>query len=91
MKKIKMSLVAKIQIATMKIFYAEDEDYPDWRVVRANERAIDHYLSLITDNKEEQIKILRAIEKENFNTKDRTYKPVCDNLRVLGYEIKEGE
>lgn len=91
MREIKMSWVAKIQIATMKIFYAEDEDYPNYRVIRPNERAIDHYLSLITDNKEEQEKILRAIERENFNTKDRTYKPVCDNLRALGYVIKEGE
>lgn len=91
MKELKMSWIAKIQIATMKIFEAEDEDYPDYRRIRANERAIDHYLGLITDDTVEQRKILEAIEKENFNTKDRTYKPVCDNLRELGYTIKEGE
>ena len=87
-KEISLKTIVKIQTATMKIFEALDEDYPNYKIVKANEKAIYHYLNLITDNKEEQDKILRAIESENFNAKDLTYKPVCDNLRKLGYEIK---
>ncbi len=90
-KQIKMSTIAKIQRCTMRIFEAQDEDYPDNRVVVSNERAIQHYLADITSDTNEQCKILNAIESENFNTKDYTFKPICDNLRQLGYEIVEGK
>ncbi len=85
--KIKAEWIVKIQRASMRIFEAEDEDYPNRRVVNANRKAIDHYLSLITDNREEQLKILAAIERENFNASDPTYKPVFDNIRALGHEV----
>lgn len=86
-KQIKLSTIAKIQRATMRIFEAQDQDYPDNKVVASNERAIQHYLDNITSDTNKQVKILNAIEKENWNTKDYTFKPICDNLRALGYEI----
>ncbi len=90
-RQIKMSTIAKIQRCTMRIFEAQDQDYPDNRIVASNERAIQHYLDDITSDTNEQCKILNAIESENFNTKDYTYKPICDNLRALGYEVVEGQ
>ena len=89
-KQIKLYHIAKVQRATVRLFEAQDEDYPDGRVVKANERAIQHWLGKITDNKEEQRKILDIIERQNWNTTDVTYKPICDELRKLGYEILEG-
>lgn len=90
MKPIKLYHIMKIQKATINLFEAQDEDYPDGRVVQANERAIQYWLDKITKNKEEQRKILDIIERQNWNTKDCTYKPICDELRNLGYEILEG-
>lgn len=87
MKKILFKTIVEIQALTIEKFNAEDEDYPDYRVVRAKERAIYNRLSKITDNKDMQEKILDIIEKCNWNTQDRTFKPICDKLRELGFEI----
>ena len=93
MNEIKLSTIAKIQSATIRIFEAEDCDreYIDRRTVAANERAIDRHLSKITDDKEVQHKVLEIINNNNFNTNDMTFKPICDGLRELGFVIKEGE
>lgn len=89
MKKIYAGHIVKIQAATMRLFEAEDDWHPDYRAVRANERAIQHWLDKITDDEDEQREILRVIERENWNREDKTFKPICDELRALGYEIKE--
>lgn len=89
-KQIKLYHIAKIQQATIRKFAAEDDFCPDYRAVRANERAIQQWLNKITSDKEEQRKILDIIEQENWNEKDITFKPICDRLRALGYEIVEG-
>lgn len=84
---IPLKLIKKIQNLSMKIFEYEDDDYPNYRGVRACERAIHHYLSKITDDKEKQIEIYDLIEKHNFNMKDITFKPICDDLRKKRYVI----
>ena len=89
-RQIKLYHIAKIQRATIRLFEAQDETYPDGRAVKANERAIQYWLDKITENKEEQRTILDIIERQNWNTTDGTYKPICDELRNLGYEILEG-
>jgi len=91
MKSIKLSYIEKIQKATMRIFEAEDEDYPDRRIVSINNRAIQHWLEKITSNVDEQNVILTIIKNNNFNDKDLTFKPICDELRKEGYEIIEEE
>lgn len=87
MKKIYAGYIVKIQAATMRIFDASDDDYPNWRAIRANERAIQKWLDKITDNADEQRQILDVIEHGNWNMKDTTFKPIFDELRALGYEI----
>lgn len=89
MKQINAYYIAKVQAATMRLFEALDEDYPDGRAVRANERAIQKWLDKMTDDEDEQREILRVIERGNWNTEDTTFKPIFDELRKLGYEIVE--
>ena len=87
MKKILFKTIVEIQALTVEKFNAEDEDYPDYRIIRAKEKAIYNRLSKITDDKKMQDKILEIIEKCNWNTQDRTFKPICDKLRELGFEF----
>ena len=89
MKKIYAGYIMKIQAATMRLFDALDDNYPNWRAIRANERAIQKWLDKITDNVDEQRQILEVIEHGNWNMKDTTFKPIFDELRALGYEIEE--
>ena len=87
MKQIDGEYLVKLQAATIRKFAAEDSDYPDCRAIRANERAIQKWLDKITDNADEQRRILDVIERGNWNMKDTTFKPIFDELRALGYEI----
>lgn len=87
MKKICVEHIVKIQAATMRLFDAMDDDCPNWRAIRANERAIQRWLDKITDNADEQRRILDVIERGNWNMKDTTFKQIFDELRALGYEI----
>ena len=89
MKKIYSGYIVKIQAATMRLFDALDDDCPNWRAIRANERAIQKWLDKITDNADEQRQILDIVEHGNWNMEDTTFKPIFDELRALGYEIKE--
>lgn len=90
MKEIYMSQIKKIFEMYMDIFEQEDSDYPDYRIIRPKERAIDRTLDKITDNKEEQRKIYYAIIGHLFNRGDGTYRPICDDLIALGYTVVEG-
>lgn len=89
MRQIYAGYIVKLQAATMRLFEALDDDYPDGRAVRANERAIQKWLDKITDNTNEQRRILDIVERGNWNMSDRTFKPIFDELRALGYEIVE--
>ena len=81
--------IVKLQAATMRLFDALDDDCPNWRAIRANERVIQKWLDKITDDTDEQRQILDVIERGNWNMEDTTFKPIFDELRALGYEIKE--
>lgn len=87
MKKIYAGYIVKIQAATIRLFDALGDNHPNWRAIRANERAIQKWLDKITDNADEQCQILGVIEHGNCNMKDTTFKPIFDELRALGYEF----
>lgn len=91
MKEIYMSQIKKIAILCLEVFEEQDNVYPDMRIVRNKERAIQNTLKKISKDEEEQRKIYNAIEKEIFNYEDCTYKPMCNNLRALGYTVVEGK
>lgn len=42
-------------------------------------------------DKEEQRKIYHIIVHESWNMKDRTFKPICDEIRALGYKVVSKE
>lgn len=63
MKIISMHKINKIKCCQLRIFEAEDDDYPDRRIVNANERAIDHYLKYYSE--EEKQELLKAIRWTN--------------------------
>ena len=85
--KVDFKYIVQIQRLEVELFEALDDDYPDNRVVRAKERAIYNRLNKITDDVVLKEKIRLAIQQGNWNTKDNSYKPICDNLRELGFEI----
>lgn len=91
MKKIKFSWLVKAQGAFMRMFEAEDEEYPDYRVVRANERAMDYWIGKMTQDKEEYQKIYHIISSGSFNTEDYGFKTMCQKLEEIGFEIEENE
>lgn len=90
MRQIYAGYIVKLQEATMRLFDALDDNYPNWRAIRANERAIQKWLDKITDNADEQRQILDIVECGNWNMEDTTFKPIYDELRALGYEIVFG-
>lgn len=75
-----------MQHLEMDIF-EEDSDYVDYRIVRNKERAIYIILAKITSNSEEQEKIRKCIYGSMWNFEDTTFKPICDEIRKLGYEV----
>ncbi|WP_068449191.1 hypothetical protein [Caviibacter abscessus] len=87
MKQIKSYDVAKIQRLSIEIFEEEDNYYPDYRIITNKWRAIDRILHKMSDDEDERRKVYNSITDHNFNSSDYTYKPICDDLKSLGYEI----
>lgn len=87
MKQIRARDVKIINYLLVEIAELEQEEYIDRRSISPKERKIDRILKTITEDKEEQKAIYKAINSETFNTSDTTFKPIVDNLRKLGYEI----
>ena len=85
--KIKLKDIAKLQHLYIEIFTEEDEDYPDRRVISNKERAVQRILDKITDKRFNQIEIWKVIQLKSWDDIDNTFKPICNRLRELGYEI----
>ncbi len=85
--KIKLKDIKKLQHLYIDIFTEEDEDYPDKRIISNKERAVQRILDKITDRRFNQIEIWKVIQLESWNATDNTFKPICDRLRELEYEI----
>ena len=85
--KIKLKDIVKLQHLYIDIFTEEDEDYPDRRIISNKERTVQRILDKITDKRFNQIEIWKVIQLESWNTTDNTFKPICDRLRKLEYEI----
>ena len=77
MKIISMFKINKIKGCQLRIFEAEDDDYPDRRKVSSNERAIDHYLEDYSE--EEKQELLKAIRW--------TYDDCASELVKLGWTV----
>lgn len=89
--KIDFKDIVKLQRLYIEIFEEEDGYPVDYRVVRNKEKAQQRILDKITDDTILQNKIISAIGSGSWNTSDNTYKPICDKLRELGFEIIGGK
>lgn len=85
--KLKLKDIVKLQHLYIDIFTEEDEDYPDRRIISNKERAVQRILDRITDKKFNQIEIWKVIQIKSWDTTDNTFKPICERLKNLGYEI----
>ena len=85
--KIELKDIVKLQHLHIDIFTEEDEDYPNKRIISNKERAVQRILDKITDKRFNQIEIWKVIQFKSWDTTDNTYRPICNRLRELGYEI----
>lgn len=85
--KIDFKDIVKLQRLYIEIFEEEDGYPVDYRVVRNKEKAQQRILEKITDDTIIQNKIISAIGRGSWNSNDYTFKPICDELRELGFEI----
>ena len=85
--KIDFKDIVKLQRLYIEIFEEEDGYPADYRVVRNKEKPQQRILDKITDDTILQNKIISAIGSGSWNSEDNTYKPICDELRSLGFEI----
>lgn len=86
-KEIELKDIVKMQNLYIEIFYEEDEDCPDRRIITQKEKAVQKILDKITNNRGEQLGIWGAIQRESWNMQDKTFKPICDKVRELGYTV----
>lgn len=85
--KIRLKDIVKIQRLEMEIFEEEDGFPVDNRIIKNKEKAIFNTLNKITMDWDKRAEIRDCIYKNMFNTEDTTFKPICDGLRDLGYEV----
>lgn len=85
--KIRLKDIAKIQRLEMEIFEEEDGFPVDNRIIKNKERAIYNTLNKITMDWDKREEIRDCIYKNMFNQNDTIFKPICDGLRALGYEV----
>ena len=85
--KIELKDIVKLQHLHIDIFTEEDEDYPNKKIINNKERAVQRILDKITDKRFNQIEIWKVIQVKSWDTTDDTYRPICNRLRELGYEI----
>lgn len=83
--------IVKLQHYYIERFYEEDDDYPDYRRIGQINRRESEILDKITNDREKRLQITDIIAKESWNFNDRTFKPICDSLRALGYKILSKE
>lgn len=83
-KKIHMYYINKIKNCMLKIFEAEDDDFPNRKIVKANENAMDYYLDKAgIFDKDLRQELLKNINWTNDNCKE--------TLTKLGWEVIVGE
>lgn len=85
--KIRLKDIAKIQRLEMEIFEEEDGFPVDNRIIKNKEKAIFNTLNKITMDWDKREEIRNCIYDNMWNTEDTTFKPICDGLRALGYEV----
>lgn len=76
-KEIRMITLNKIKCCLLRIFEAEDDDIPNYKIIGANNRAFDHYLKGYS--REQQEELLKLIRWTNDNC--------CSELEKHGWKV----
>lgn len=85
--KIEFKDIVKLQKLYIEIYEEEDQDYPDGRIIRNKEKAVQRILDKITNDNYSQRQIWYIIQTKSWDQTDYSYKPICDELRKLNYII----
>ncbi len=85
--KIDFKDIVKLQRLYVEIFEEEDNYYPDKRIIVNKERAVQRILNKITNNTFKQREIWKVVQLKSWDNTDKSYKPICNRLRELEYEI----
>lgn len=80
-KEIEMVTLNRIKLCLLRIFEAQDDDYPDNRIYGANMRALNHYLK--DYSKEQQEELFKLIRWSNDNC--------CAELEKAGWKVIRGK
>jgi hypothetical protein len=86
-KEIKLIDIVKLQHYYIERWEEEDGDYVNYRRVGQFNRREQEILDKITDNRDEQRAITNIIAKGSWNSRDMTFKTICNEIRALGYEV----
>lgn len=94
-KEIKMEIefkdIVDLQRLYMEIF-EEEYGFPvDNHIVNNKEKAVQKILDRITSDNNKQREIWYIIQTQSWNKQDNTYKPICNSLRNIGFQIKNSE
>ena len=65
--------------------YSEDV----WRYIHRDIKQFENQSRKIDFFYKDACELITTIERGNWDSEDLSYKPICDNLRALGYEIIE--
>ena len=79
--------IVKLQKLYIEIYEEEDQYYPDGRIIRNKEKAVQRILDKITNDNYSQRQIWYIIQTKSWDQTDYSYKPICDELRKLNYII----
>lgn len=81
--------IVKLQYYYIEIFEEEDSDFVNYKRVGALYRQVYKILNSITDVEQDKTKIYDIIGHGSWNSKDHSFKPICDDIRKLGYKVVE--
>ncbi len=84
MRVIHIYYINRIKDCLLRIFEAEDDDYVDYRIVSANERAIDHWLDKANV-------VDKELQREILQNVDWCWDGCAEKLESLGWTILRGK
>lgn len=81
--------IAKLQHYYIEIFEEEDSDYVNYARTGQLYRRVNETINKITDIEDDRRKIYDIIGHGSWNNHNKTFKPICDEIRKLGYKVVE--
>lgn len=83
MKEVKIITINKIKMCLFRIFEAEDDSEPDYKIIRANNAAITRLLKPYQFSAEETLELFKIVNWTNDNC--------VKELEKLGWKVIRGK